>query len=896
MRVKFKIDYRTSWGQFIAISGAGEQLGDWDINKAVYLQPDSLSSWAGEIELNADEELEYKFVLIDPQHNYHSFEFGDPRKLLVEVANDNVLVKAYWREPLELSNSLYTSSFVDAYFKRTVGKKKGKVFKKSIGFQLRASRIEPEYCFAVVGGIPELGSWDGKKALILEDSDYPAWNSTINASKIKKAFEYKYVIYDPAKKEIVAWEAGDNRSYTPEKGFSSQVICDENFQFPSGNWRGAGVAIPVFSLRSKQGIGVGEFPDIKALVDWSVETDMKLVQILPVNDTVATKTWTDSYPYASISVYALHPIYGNVQALGKLKDKTLQKEINAEQMRLNQLPEVDYEAVMAIKTKAYKAFFEQDGDELLKSKSFKSFIEENKDWLEPYAVFCALRDKYETVDFSQWKDESAYSDALLKKLTKKSSKLWKEIALHYFIQYHLDLQLKEAADYARANGVVLKGDIPIGIYRYSVDAWVAPELYNMNGQAGAPPDDFSVNGQNWGFPTYNWEEMFKDGLKWWKDRLIVLSKYFDVFRIDHILGFFRIWEIPLQYVDGIMGHFNPALPISINELREKGIEFDYDRFCKPYIKHHVVRNLFGSHAELVFDEYLIDEGYGSFRFKPEFDTQKKLYKYFKEQEKDSDFDRWLLSNLMRLYTEVVMLDSDEYEKFHPRIAMHSTFSFQDLDDGTKGVLDELYDHYYYHRHNDFWRDMAMRKLPILKDATNMLICGEDLGMVPASVPGVMHDLSLLSLAIQRMPGDDREFWHPADTPYLSVTTTGSHDMSTLREWWQEDGDKTQRFFNHILGREGKAPFYCEPDLAEAVIWQHLHSPSMWAIFPLQDFLAMDSGLRRQNPEEERINVPANPKHYWRYRMHMDIEDLLKSRDFNKKLAFMVKESSRKNNI
>ena len=160
------------------------------------------------------------------------------------------------------------------------------------------------------------------------------------------------------------------------------------------------------------------------------------------------------------------------------------------------------------------------------------------------------------------------------------------ISIYYFIQFHLHLQLLEATNYARANGVVLKGDIPIGISRNSVEAWTEPHYFNLNGQAGAPPDDFSVNGQNWGFPTYNWEVMEQDDYSWWMKRFRKMSEYFDAYRIDHILGFFRIWEIPMHAVHGLLGQFVPSLPMSREEIESYGLpfreEFDTQRKVETF--------------------------------------------------------------------------------------------------------------------------------------------------------------------------------------------------------------------------------------------------------------------------------------------------------------------------
>ena len=900
MKLKFQIDYRTHWGQTIYISGSSKELGKFDESKAVPLSQGPGEQWDLEIEISS-KTLAYRYFLKDENNGAIFYEFGEARKLKLGDASGNIRLKDYWRSANHVDNSLYTSPFKKAFFARKgVSGETKKVAGTYIQFQIRAPRVGKDYSFGVIGSIKELGSWDESEAVLMNDTDYPVWSVQVPAKSIEAPFEYKYVIYSHTEKRVVTWENRDNR-YFPAYDLkeASAVLSDEYFEYPVGSWKAAGVAIPVFSLRSEKGAGVGEFTDIRGMVDWSVKTGMKIVQILPVNDTVATHTWVDSYPYAAISVHALHPIYANMATIGVLKDKKQQQQIDEEAARLNELPEVDYEGVMALKSKFFKQSFEEKKESFLKSKDFKKFFAENEHWLLPYACFSYLRDKHGTPDFSQWGDYAQVDDNKLKDLAHPSKAEYSDIAIHYYIQYHLDKQLKESSEYARARGVVLKGDIPIGIYRNSVDAWIKPELYNMDCQAGAPPDDFSISGQNWGFPTYNWDKMAEDDFAWWRDRLIKMSEYFDVFRIDHILGFFRIWEIPWEHVEGIMGRFNPAMPVHNSEFGSWGIGFDKGRFTEPYIRTHMVYEIFGNHAHMVFDGYLDEYAQGCYRMKPHVDTQRKVKEVFDgwiaSEPNNADFINWLRNNLYRLLAEVIFLEApmSNQEAWNPRIGFHSTYSYRELDDYTKSRLDELYVHFFYHRHNDFWRDSAMKKLPAIKDATDMLIGGEDLGMVPASVPGVMDELSLLSLAIQRMPNDDREFLHPADNPYMSVCSTGSHDMSTLREWWQEDTDQTQRFYSQILGQQGGAPYYCEPWVAKDVINQHMHSPSMLAVFPLQDFLAMDIKLRRESPEEERINVPAITQHYWRYRMHLTVEQLLDEEDFNGMLRQLVDQGGRR---
>ena len=899
MKVKITVDYRTHWGQNIYIGGSGP-LGDWEVSKAIKMVATTAENWEVELELDAKQDIQYKFFLKDENSGFTSWEFGEHRLFQVPAGVDLVHIRDNWRSETAQENALYTSPFKKAFFKRDqpaeASSKSG-----NIRFQIRAPRIGKDYQMGIIGGCDALGNWDDNKVILMSDDQFPVWSVDIDIAKDEVPFEYKYVICHIKDRKVVTWESGDNR-YFPAYNLSVKnrkiILTDEYFNYPVGNWKCAGVAIPVFSLKSENSGGVGEFPDIQPMVDWAVMTGMKIVQILPVNDTVATHTWTDSYPYAAISVHALHPMFANMQKIGRLKDTKRQQEIDDEAQLLNQLPEVDYERVMSLKMNFFKVIFEEKKSKFLNSKELNIFRESNKSWITAYAVFCFLRDKHHTPDFTKWGEYSTIDDERLAMISSPESEFYEDIALHIFIQYYLDLQLKEASNYAREKGVVLKGDIPIGIYRNSVDAWRLPHLFNMDAQAGAPPDDFSISGQNWGFPTYNWDEMERNNFAWWTDRMVKMSEYFDVFRIDHILGFFRIWEIPWEHVEGIMGRFNPAIPISREELSSWGVSFNWDRFCKPYIRTHMIYDIFGNHADYVFSDYLHEYASHCYQFNEPYDTQRKLKEHFDERIKNDpngkDFFIWLRDNLYRLHSEILFTEAPlSYgNAFNPRIAFHSTYSYQELDEFTKDRMNALYTHFFYKRHNEFWRESAMRKLPMLKQATDMLICGEDLGMVPDSVPGVMDELQILSLAIQRMPNDDREFWHPSDTPFMSVTSTGSHDMSTLREWWQEDSSVTQRFYNDILGQYGGAPYFCEPWVARDVLNQHLHSPSMLAIFPLQDFLAMDGRLRRENPKEERINVPAISQHYWRYRMHLTMEQLMEEEGFNNYLRQLVDQGGR----
>ncbi len=905
MKIRFKIHYHTQWGQNLYVSGSFDELGNWDSQLAVPMFHLADGYW--EVQIEGDkipEDFQYKYLIKSDTGSKLEWEWGENRQFSAHgLEYQELEFKDSWQAGGDQENAWLSSAFTEVLMRRKGRKTKLKV-KESEGpqhrFQIVAPRVGSDYQICLIGEGKSLGNWDEKKAIVLDDANYPIWQTQLSLGDFSKPIEYKYGIYDKKQKRILTWETGYNRVLSPSDRPSRKrlsVLTDTRFRYPDGNWKGAGVAIPVFSLRSDSGCGVGEFLDLRAMIDWSVEVGMKLVQILPINDTSATNTWVDSYPYSAISVFALHPMYANLEAMGVLKGPGQRAEFKRIGESLNQLAEIDYEAVMETKNRYFKLIFEQDKAKTFRLKAYKSFFAEHESWLKPYAVFCMLKERFGTADFNQWPEYNSIDQKTINQLADPKGKDYDEIALYYFIQYHLHTQLKSVSDYANEKGVVFKGDLPIGVYRHSVDAWQHPKLYFMNAQAGAPPDAFAVKGQNWRFPTYNWERMAQDGYAWWRARLTHMAQYFDAYRIDHILGFFRIWQIPDHAVEGLLGQFNPSLPFSVEELQHWGIWWDEARYTKPYIRTHMLGHYFGSNADGVKQEFLDDLGYDIWQLKEPLNTQRKIEAYIKaEIDKDAGRSEWLNSikeGLYGLCSEVLFIPSINGKGFDPRIAMHHTYSYQELDDHHKSRLNEIYNHYFYHRHESFWRDQALIKLPAIQSATNMLVCGEDLGMVPDSVPGVMQERGILSLEIQRMPKDPKqEFAHPADAPYMSVVSPSTHDMATLRGWWEEERAVSERVYSTIMGQEGEAPWFCEPWIAREIIAQHMYSPSMWAIFPLQDLLAIDGDIRRENPNDERINVPANPEHYWRYRMHMGLEQLAASDSFNASLKHLIKDSGR----
>ncbi|MER3499240.1 MAG: 4-alpha-glucanotransferase [Chitinophagaceae bacterium] len=898
MEVRFYLRFHTQFGESLFVSAEmdGEKVGEENLLPMSYLNEEF---WKLSINIHPkkNSRLSYKYFLKNKEGETIP-EFGNDRRVDVPRNTEELEFADVWNHAGEFENVFYTAPFQNTLFRDQATKSKLSFSKTPTHiFKIKAPLLQKNEVVCLLGEGKALGDWSTDDPILLgKKKNDNWWTAGVDLASEDFPLAYKYGIYHLKEKKFMRFEDGDNRLLYAEAAKNRVTIIHDGFiHLPNNTWKGAGVAIPVFSLRSKNSFGVGEFTDLKLLVDWAANTGLKLVQILPINDTTATHTCSDSYPYAAISAFALHPLYVNLEKVAGKEHAGLLKSLKKKQKQLNALAEVDYEEVMKFKLGMLKELYELDRRECFATEEYQDFFRENKHWLVPYAAFCYLRDKFGSSHFEEWAGSNRiYNREEIEKLSLPSSKAYAEIAFHYFVQFHLHLQLKEAADYAHKKGVVLKGDIPIGIYRYGCDAWVEPELYNMCLQAGAPPDDFAVKGQNWGFPTYNWKKMQEDGFAWWRKRFRQMSNYFDAFRIDHILGFFRIWSIPMHAVEGIMGYFVPALPIRVEELGERAIWFDYQRFCKPYITDEIVWQIFRHQAEKVKNNFLIASEHGGYELQLAYTTQKQVQDHFAAMEPSADND-FIRQGLFDLISNVILFEQEESDgtEFHFRFGMENTFSYKAFNAHTQQKLKELYIDYFYHRQDNFWKKEAMHKLLDLKAATNMLVCGEDLGMVPHCVPEVMKQLGILSLEIQRMPKQlNKEFFHPNDAPYLSVVTPSTHDMSTIRGWWEEDRNKTQRYYNAILGQQGEAPYFCDAWINRAIVLQHLYSPAMWSIFQLQDILGMDEKLRRENPHEERINIPANPKHYWRYRMHLNLEDLLKQKEFNEELKGYVQHSGR----
>ncbi|MDR1674982.1 MAG: 4-alpha-glucanotransferase [Tannerella sp.] len=881
MKVTFHIEYWTDAGQQLCIAGSGTE--EWPFAGAREMHREANGEWTLQLTVPPSvRAISYRYFWVDAGGKTVTEPWERPHRAVFDPSGEVYHLYDYWQEtPPDIA--LYSSAFTKAVYAHTSVGQPTENSRRTLVIRVPNPRAGKNRRLTITGNQAVLGFWRPEQAREMDGTDFPEWEIRLNADDIAFPLEYKFLLRDGTG-QAIRWETGENRlwKHFPPESDVTVVVSGYPYRESLPAWKGVGTVIPVFSLRSEQSFGIGDLHDLKLLTDWAEQTNQCLVQVLPLNDTTRTHTWEDSYPYSAISVYALHPLYISLTEMGTLKDVRKRSFYRQVQQALNAKEEVDYEAVEQNKLNYCRDFFAQEGASALASDAFRLFWETAQTWLAPYAAFCYYRDKYRTADFSEWGEHAVYRP----EREQQRGEACPEIAFTYFLQFVLHTQFKDVSEHARRKGIILKGDLPIGIHRTSVEAWTEAALFNGNGQAGAPPDVFSDRGQNWSFPTYNWEVMEHDDFAWWKKRLRALEYGFTALRIDHILGFFRIWEIPVDCVEGLCGHFRPALPFTAKEIEDWGMMFR-DTFLRARIHRRHAAELLGDSFDEVVETYLSPDGDDHFTLNAFCNTQRKVNDLFRER-KDAVSAK-IKAGLFAIAGEVLFL-ADPYEpaKYHPRISASGSFAYKELTTEEQQAFDRLSFHFFYERHSAFWKEVALKRLTPLVNCTDMLICGEDLGMIPDSVHEVMSRLHILTLELERAPKTcGREFADLQRLPHASVCTTSTHDMPPLRNWWNEDRGRTQRYYQQALHGDGTAPAACTPELAAQILLNHLNASSMLTVIPLQDWLALSETLRHPCPERERINIPADPHHYWRYRMHLTLETLAAAHDLNRQIRSLI---------
>ncbi|MCG6552987.1 MAG: 4-alpha-glucanotransferase [Candidatus Magnetominusculus sp. LBB02] len=638
-----------------------------------------------------------------------------------------------------------------------------------------------------------------------------------------------------------------------------------------------GVAVPVFSIRTEEGCGIGEFLDLIKMGSWCKKTGIDVIQILPVNDTGA-----DSSPYNAISAFALHPIYirlGELASSVKIFNEEYKEEIRHAAERLNALELVDYPVVRQFKETMLKKIYEDNITAIIKDKGIKTWIDSNP-WVKHYAVYRCLKDIHKQ---NWWKGWDMMVDPKAGEIDAYWMKEQESAMFYAWVQFELEKQLKKAAQALEFMGIRLKGDIPIMINEDSADVWAQRQYFDLTLRAGAPPDMFSESGQNWGFPCYNWQVLEKEDYLWWRQRLKQASKFYHAYRIDHVLGFFRIWGIPEKEKTGILGYSSPAVPIKKADLKKYG--FDEERIktlVHPVFTRSYVTSLFGNASEGVINKYFEPTASGHLAFVSTIEGERAIAAL--------PVDQSLKDKLTGLYHNRILLKTEQ--GYQPTWYYYRTMTFNNMNDDERRRIRELIEAN-NGAQDSLWRQNGLKLLAMMRETTDMLVCAEDLGAVPNCVPGVLEELKILSLKVERWA---REY-HKHDSPYidtyhyprLSVCSPSVHDTSTLRGWWEE-GNWDRNQYYYTIGMQGECPKYLTTELAERIIRRNLNASSALTILLFPDLLSLYYNLRTNDPEQERINVPGTvtPKN-WAYRMKDSMDKIIGYDEYNNYVSGLINE-------
>lgn len=912
MKLRFSINYTTAWGESLHVMISYRQRNGKTKHQNLQMQTQTGEWWYVETTVMESRQnpilsMSYHYQVEAEDGYVLRREWNMVKRTFPVDSSKNYVFDDVWRD-VPLTFPLYTKVMYATKEKEAapIVEMPNALYRKTVIFDVAAPQLQKGEALAVCGSHPTLGDWNPSRYLMMHPMGDDQWRLTVNVDNVSLPIAYKYVVVDTATHELKAWEEGDNRIVGGDsrilggdKGYNDEnislsdgtvlVLQGQPLRVKERSWKCAGISIPLFSLRSEHSFGVGDMGDLKRLVDWASLVGMKVIQLLPLNDTTSMHSWTDSHPYNAISLRALHPHYLDLEQMPELKDKQAQGVFQRQRRELNALEDSDYMAVDRVKTDYINKVYEESGEEELTSEAFHTFFKANESWLLPYAFFCALRDKFGTAHYEDWPQYATYQQHDLMKNTQPDSPLYAHIRKTYFVQYHLHTQLLQASQYAHQKGVALKCDIPVGVYRDSVETWTNPTLFNMEMQMGTPPSRDELMGQNWGFPPMR---DTAEAIVFQHELLLYWQQFFDVARLDHVVSHFRIWEIPRTQLFADMGHYMPALPMSEEEIGRCGLAFRRELFTRPFINDHILEKLFGVHAPYVRETFLQKKAYHLYDLREEYDTQVKVQRFF--EGRNDENSQWIRDGLYRLIANVLFLE-DPYqpEMYHPRYGVFNAPVFDILTAEEKNAFMTLYNDYFFLRHNDFWRHRASRRFDKLREDVRMLVCAEDLGLLPDCVQEVLDEQRMLTLEVQRMPKDSEvEFARLSAYPYRSVATISTHDMAPLRQWWEEFPGRTQRYFATMMQKEGRAPKHLPAHLAEELIARHLYGPSMMCILSLQDWLAMSADLRRKDPWSERINAPFDPYNQWKYRMHLTLEQLMTAQQYNGKVRQMIERSKR----
>ncbi|AEE17647.1 4-alpha-glucanotransferase [Treponema brennaborense] len=645
-----------------------------------------------------------------------------------------------------------------------------------------------------------------------------------------------------------------------------------------------GTAVPLGALKTARSCGSGEYPDLIPFTDFCKKAGLGIVQLLPVND-----TGTESSPYSALSAFALHPLYVSIDSVPEYAEvPAAEKQLTALHQKHDGNGRFRYRELRNDKTALLRMIFDARRDVITASAEtpdaeLNGWIKANE-WVKEYAVFMELKRTYREASWKEWPQKyRRLSSAQI-------AKRWNDPALksaHVFyawLQMRTAQQFKKAADYAADNGVILKGDIPIMMNEDSADAWAHPEFFDDTLRAGSPPDGPNPVGQNWGFPIYRWDNLAKSGYSWWKQRLVSAAQYYKAYRIDHVLGFFRIWATSERETTAALGHTQPSAPITQAELAAAGFDDDRIRWLsQPHVPTRSIKavnggDYLGTHGLLhkLMDRIGTEE---LWRFKPEIAGDKDIWETpdVPDPVKAKLAEHWRDRTLTQIRPGT----------YSPLWTYRETSAWKSLSQDEQHRLGTLIADKNA-RMERLWEAQARTLLGELTGVTDMIACAEDLGANPESLPRVLADLSIMRLCVVRwcrhweQPG--QPFTRFEAYPALSVATSSVHDSSTLRLWWLTESDAHDFFGNFPPDARGSnftaernppaPPGSYTPETARYLLTEIARANSRFCIHPIQDLLGLSRTYYAADPQKERVNIPGSVSEFnWTYRLPVPIETL-----------------------
>ena len=671
-------------------------------------------------------------------------------------------------------------------------------------------------------------------------------------------------------------------------------------KYSSFNQALCGAAIPVSALYTKKSCGVGEFSDLIPFADFCKKAGLRIIQLLPVND-----TGTDSSPYNALSAFALHPLYISPDDIPEAEAfKADIKKLRTAFAPKTQSERFDYRQILHEKNVLLHAVFNKAEQQIIadaETGELAAWIKDNP-WIIKYSVFKNIKRQNYHASWKDWKESASmrYPSSAKIDATWNNPALKREHIFYAWVQMHLHKQLLKAVTYCADNGIFVKGDMPILMNEDSVEVWAYSEYFRSDLRAGSPPDGDNPLGQNWGFPIYNWANLKADGYRWWKERLRHAARYYHACRFDHILGFFRIWAIPEGESTGLLGKPLPYSEITITDLKNAGFSNERIRWmAEPHIATDIVQ-------EAVNGDYLYAHGL-LHKIADRIGTE-ELWLFKSEIKNEADIGRYGLppepeTALKRKWTDRMLVkagkDLNGAAFYTAACRYRDSAAWRSLSEEEQKRFTSLVEEK-NKQQNTSWKEQAEDILSELCASVDMQPCAEDLGARPAVLPEVLQKLNIFSLRVFRW---ERK-WEEAGCPFVplqeypraAVAVTSVHDSSCMRQWWEQELSYKEMlsFFdalqidaetrNVLCPIRGEKPAYTK-ELAAVLLESLIKVPSVLAIFPIQDWLGLIlDELPEVNAQDERINVPGTvTSSNWTYRLPITIEAMNKNKELIKRL-------------